>query len=259
MILDDIVQSKKKRLLEHKANIPLEEMIELAQNEKRESISFYQALKKEGLSIIGEFKKASPSLGDIVEQIDLKERINLYNKSVDAISCLTEEDYFKGDVKYLKFIREQTSLPILRKDFMIDPYQFYEAKVIGADAVLLIAAILKEEQLFEFYELSQKLKLDVLIEVHDANEMERVLQLNPKIIGVNNRNLKDFTISLDTTKDLCKMIPEGTAFVSESGILNEADVEELKTYPIDAFLVGRAFMESKNPMQIAKEWKEAFG
>ena len=165
MILDEIVEDKKKRLPGHMARIPETEMRRMAEETKtREADCFYNHLKKPGLSIIGEFKKASPSLGTITSKIDLMERISEYNASVDAISCLTEEDHFHGNVAYLKEIRAKSSLPILRKDFMICEYQFYEAKVIGADAVLLITAILDDAQMHDFYQLARELELDVLVE-----------------------------------------------------------------------------------------------
>ena len=146
MILDVIVEDKKKRLVEHKNTISEEDMKQEALNLKRQSISFYDALRKQGLSIIGEFKKASPSHGKMDNKIDLTERIRQYSESADAISCLTEEDHFNGSTEYLKQIRSLTNLPIIRKDFIIDEYQVYEAKVIGAEAILLIAAILDDKK-----------------------------------------------------------------------------------------------------------------
>ncbi|MCM1258188.1 MAG: indole-3-glycerol phosphate synthase TrpC [Roseburia sp.] len=255
MILDEIVADKKKRLPEHKAKISEQEMRRLAEEEKGAGVSFFQALKKEGISIIGEFKQASPSLGKIDSKIDLTERIDEYSQSVDAISCLTEEDHFLGNAEYLKKIRKMTELPILRKDFMIDTYQFYEAKVIGAQAVLLIAAILDDVMMKDFYQLTGELGMDALVEVHDEKEMERALKLDAKIIGVNNRNLKDFTISLETTKRLSGYMPEEKVFVAESGIVVDDDVKFLKECNVDAFLIGRAFMESENPKELAKRWK----
>ena len=174
---------------------------------------------------------------------------------MDAISCLTEEDHFDGNVDYLKKIRTITELPILRKDFMIDPYQFYEAKTIGADAVLLIAAILDDAQMKDFYQLSKELELDALVEVHDEKELERAMKMDADIIGVNNRNLKDFTISLDTTVRLSKLVPKDKVLVAESGILQDADVELLKECGVDAFLIGRALMEAEHPKEVAKRWK----
>lgn len=255
MILDEIVADKKKRLPGHKAKIPEQEMRRLAEEEKRVGASFSQVLKKQGISIIGEFKQASPSLGKIDSKIDLTERIGEYSQSVDAVSCLTEEDHFLGSAEYLKKIRKMTELPILRKDFMIDPYQFYEAKAIGADAVLLIAAILDDVMMKDFYQLTKELGMDALVEVHEEREMERALKLDAEIIGVNNRNLKDFTINLETTKRLSKYMPEGKIFVAESGIVSDEDVKFLKECSVDAFLIGRAFMESENPKELAQRWK----
>ena len=255
MILDVIVEDKKKRLVEHKAAVSEEEMKQKALQSTRKSVGFAKALKKDGLSVIGEFKKASPSHGAMDIKVDLKERILQYNDSVDAISCLTEEDHFDGNVDYLKKIRTITELPILRKDFMIDPYQFYEAKAIGADAVLLIAAILDDAQMKDFYQLSKELELDALVEVHDEKELERAMKIDADIIGVNNRNLKDFTISLDTTVQLSKLVPEDKVLVAESGILQDADVELLKECGVDAFLIGRALMEAEHPKEVAKRWK----
>ena len=259
MILDQIVEDKKKRLLEHKAKVSEEKMRRFAeQTPTRDADCFYRNLKKPGLSIIGEFKKASPSMGQISQKIDLMERIDIYNASVDAISCLTEEDHFCGNVDYLKQIREKSKLPILRKDFMIEEYQFYEAKAIGADAVLLIAAILDDAQLRDFYQLARELGLDVLVETHDEAEMERALKINPRILGVNNRNLKDFTISLENTRRLRPYVPADKVFVAESGIMGDEDVQFLNSCGVDAFLIGRAFMEAEDPKTVAQHWKQIY-
>jgi indole-3-glycerol phosphate synthase len=235
-----------------------QEMRALAEEKKNVQFAehtFYENLKKPGISIIGEFKKASPSLGSITSKIDLMERIEDYNASVDAISCLTEEDHFHGNVDYLRQIREKSPLPILRKDFMIEEYQFYEAKVIGADAVLLITAILDDVQMHDFYQLARELNLDVLVETHDEKEVERALKIDPRIIGVNNRNLKDFSISLENTKRLRRYVPQDKVFIAESGIMGDADVAFLKEVGVDGFLIGRAFMESENPRALASRWK----
>ncbi len=258
MILDKIVEDKKLRLPGHKAKIGEKEMRRLAEETlhlKREHPSFYQALAKPGISIIGEFKKASPSLGAIQNKINLTDRIQEYNESVDAISCLTEEDHFCGNVEYFKEIRGMSPLPIIRKDFMIDEYQFYEAKVIGADAVLLIAAILDDAQMKDFYDLAQELGMDALVETHDESEMERALKLDARIVGANNRDLRDFSIKLDTTKRLSPMVPKDKIFVAESGIVSDEDVKFLKDLNVDAFLIGRAFMEVENPKKLAQHWK----
>ena len=258
MILDVIVEDKKKRLKEHKTLISEEKMKELALACERKSSSFYEALAKPGLSIIGEFKKASPSMGKIEMTMELTDRIDEYNTSVDAISCLTEEDHFLGNIEYFKEIRKISPLPMIRKDFIIDPYQIYEAKVIGADCILLIAAILSDEQMEEYYKLATKLGMDVLVETHDEEEMQRALKIHPKIIGVNNRNLKDFTISLENTKRLRPMVPEGTVFVSESGVTESKHIVFLKECKVDALLIGGAFMLSEHPKALAAEWKALY-
>ena len=259
MILDQIVEDKKKRLPQHKAQISEAEMRKLAEETvTRKKNCFYENLRKEGLSIIGEFKQASPSLGKITSKINLMDRIEEYNASVDAISCLTEEDHFNGNVSYLKEIRAKSQLPILRKDFMIEEYQFYEAKAIGADAVLLITAILDDVQMHDFYQLARELELDVLVETHDEEEIERAMKINPRIIGVNNRNLKDFSITLETTKRLRPYIPKDKVFVTESGVMGDEDVRFLHECHVDAFLIGRAFMEAENPKALAHKWKEIF-
>ena len=189
-------------------------------------------------------------------KIELTNRIGQYNASVDAISCLTEEDHFLGSVEYFKQIRQISPLPMIRKDFIIDPYQIFEAKVIGADCILLIAAILTDRELKLFYELAYALGMDVLVEVHDEVEMMRAVGLDAKIIGVNNRNLKDFTIDLETTSKLAQMVPEETLLVSESGVTKDEDVAFLKKVGVDALLIGTVFMEATDPEALAKKWKE---
>ena len=197
-------------------------------------------------------------MGKIKMTMELEDRIEEYNSSVDAISCLTEEDHFSGSVEYFKKIRAITPLPMIRKDFIIDPYQIYEAKVIGADCILLIAAILSDEQMKEYYDLATSLGMDVLVETHDEEEMNRALRLQPKIVGVNNRNLKDFTISLDNTKRLRPMVPKETVFVSESGVTEDQHIQFLKECGVDALLIGGAFMLSGEPKELAGKWKKIY-
>lgn len=262
MILDEIVVAKKKRLQVCKSAISEEQMKREALESKRQSISFHDALTKKGLSIIGEFKKASPSHGVMHNKIALEDRIEQYNEAVDAISVLTEEDYFHGGVEYLKKIRKITPLPIIRKDFIIEEYQIYEAKVIGADAILLIAAILDDETFIRLYELAYSLGLDVLCEAHNQEELQRLLAMDVKIVGINNRNLKTFQVSLDTTKELTSQFADkfqnGKVIVSESGVSQDKDVVVLKQSKADALLIGTAFMESENPRKLAREWKEIY-
>lgn len=260
MILDDIVEKKKIRLEAAKKQISFEEMrsLGLAAME-RPVISFYDALAKPGLSIIGEFKQASPSLGRIASKIDLEERIRHYNNAVDAISCLTEEDYFHGNTDYFKYIRGISALPMIRKDFIFDEYQIYEARVIGADAILLIVAILTPQRLKELYALAASLGMDVLVETHDEAEMRVAIDAGASIIGINNRNLKDFSITLETAKRLSAMVPEDRVLISESGVMGTEDVRYLaECSGVDGLLIGRAFMEAENPEKLALSWKQAF-
>ena len=260
MILDVIVEDKLRRLPEQKKKISEEKMKELALSSTRKSYSFYEALRKDGLSIIGEFKKASPSHGTMDNKIDLIERIRQYSESADAISCLTEEDHFNGSTEYLKQIRGMTTLPVIRKDFIIDPYQVYEAKVIGADAILLIAAILDDARFKELYELAYSLGLDVLCEVHDEEEMKRMLALDVKIIGINTRNLKTFAVDLETTKRLAAMVTTdmrraGKVLVSESGVSDIDDIKLLAGSKVDALLIGTVLMEAVRPEELIAEYK----
>ena len=258
MILDVIVEDKLKRLPEHKKRISEEKMKELALSSTRKINSFYEALKKDGLSVIGEFKKASPSHGIMNNKIELVERIRQYSESADAISCLTEEDHFNGSIEYLKQIRQMTDLPIIRKDFIIDPYQVYEAKVIGADAVLLIAAILDDGRFKELYDLAYSLGLDVLCEVHNEEEMQRMLNLDVKIIGINNRNLKTFEVDLDADIVTPEMRKAGKLLVSESGVADTDDIKVLAKSGADALLIGTVLMEAPKPEELISEFKEVY-
>ncbi len=258
MILDEIVASKKVRLIQQKQMISEEKMKEMASRCGRESISFYEALRKDTLSIIGEFKNASPSHGKMNNKISLPDRIKEYNESVDAISCLTEEDYFHGGIEYFKEIRPMTQLPMIRKDFIIDPYQIFEAKIIGADCILLIAAILNDRELKCLFELTYLLGMDALVEVHDEEEMKRAIGLDAPIIGINNRNLKDFSIDLNVTKKLAIMVPEETVLVSESGISTSEDIRFLKLCDVRSVLVGTALMEADHSKLTARAWKQIY-
>lgn len=266
-ILDEIVADKKKRLVIHKKEITEAEMKKMATESVYKCKNFKHQLEKDELSIIGEFKRASPSMGNIDGKIELTDRIAQYNEAVDAISVLTEEDHFHGGVSYLKKIRKMTELPIIRKDFIIDEYQVYEAKVIEADCILLIAAILDNEKMTRLYSLAKSLGLDVMLEVHTEEEMKRGIELGADIIGVNNRNLVDFTIDLEHTKRLGRYMDEmlnevnakkRPVFVSESGVLKDEDILFLKECKVDALLIGRAFMETEDPEGKAKSWKRVY-
>ena len=245
MILDDIVEKRKEQLEREKENFPLEDMKEMALNSKRVSLDFRAALKADGISIISEVKKASPSKGIISEDFRPTEQAKAYEEAgADAISCLTEEHFFKGASKYLADIRPSVNLPILRKDFIFDEYQIYEAKVLGADAVLLIAAILSEEKLLKLSRLAASQGLFCLTEVHNEEELQKVIRCKCDIIGINNRDLKTFHVDLNTTKRLAKLVPYDAVLVSESGMKNGDDIKEVKEYGADAVLIGETLMRS---------------
>jgi len=247
MILDEIIQRKELRL---KNNEYILEKTEFS------SSSFYNQLKKEVLSIIGELKKASPSKGIIDNSFDYLSILELYNESVDGVSVLTEEDYFLGSKEYLVQVKSKTNLPVLRKDFIINKKQILESHYLGADAILLIVSILTDEALKSFYDYAISLNLDVIVEVHDAFEVESALKLNPKIIGINNRNLKNFSIDLGTTRRLKKMIPDNILVISESGIKSKEDIKAIGN--VNGVLIGESFMRSKEKKLLAKELKLAY-
>lgn len=257
MILDNIIEQKKETLKELKKTISISF---LEDNIKHTKIppSFYKTMAKPGLSIIGEVKKASPSKGIIKEDFNPIEIAKEYENCVDAVSVLTEEKFFLGSAKFLKKIHKEISLPLLRKDFIIDPIQIYEARALGASCVLLIAAILDDSQLREFINLSHSLYMDALIEVHDQHELERVLKTNGEIIGINNRNLKDFTIDIQTTINLRKEIPKDKIVISESGIFSKEEIFKLKKSDIHGILVGESFMKSENIKEKAEEFRRAY-
>lgn len=248
MILGEIVEKRKIQLEREKAAADFETVKRAAEKLDRQCISFKSALAKpDRLSVISEVKKASPSKGLIQPNFDPVKIAKEYeNCGADAVSCLTEEHYFQGSSEYFKLIRQAINLPMIRKDFIIDEYQIYEARLMGADAILLIAAVLDDEKLKRFGETARSLGLDILAETHDESELERVLALDFDIIGINNRNLKTFEVTLETTARLAGMIPEGKVIVSESGIRDNADMKTVRSYRADAVLIGETLMRSGN-------------
>ncbi len=206
-----------------------------------------EAAASQWTAIIAEVKKASPSRGVIRADFDPLEIAEIYqNNGATCLSVLTDEHFFMGHLRYLGLIRETVSLPLLRKDFICDPYQIYEARAAGADAVLLIAAMLDVGQLKEFHAVARELHLDVLLEVHDEPEMEMALQTDCSLIGVNNRNLRTFVTDLDTTRRLSGMLPPGRLLVAESGIHNRSDIDRLAADGAKAYLIGESLMREED-------------
>ncbi len=269
MILDEIAAYTRKRIAEEKDRLPLAELKkqvnDIMERERElpdaphrrrmagEKLRFEAAISSPGMSFICEVKKASPSKGVIAEQFPYEQIAIDYEKAgASAISVLTEPGYFKGCNAYLEAIRGCVSIPLLRKDFTVDEYMLYEAKKIGADAVLLICAILSDGQLKEYMELAEELGLSVLTEAHDEREIEAALLAKARIVGVNNRNLKDFTVDINNSVRLREMVPRDILFVSESGMKTREDIERLEKNGTDAVLIGETFMRSADKAAVLR-------
>ena len=257
MILDEIVAKTKVRLEENKKKLPPEELQKQALSMTADTgFPFEKALKAQGLSFICEAKKASPSKGLIAPDFPYVAIAEEYEKAgANAISVLTEPYFFQGSDSYLQQISEHVSIPLLRKDFTIDPYMIYEAKVIGASAILLICAILTDEQLKSYLQLADSLGLSALVEAHDETEVQRALSAGARIIGVNNRNLKDFTVDIQNSIRLRKLIPKEIVFVSESGMKTPEDIKRLRDNETDAVLIGETFMRSPDKKKMLEDLK----
>ena len=263
MILDELANLTRARIEKQMAAYSPEdarrdaELMAVREMEVQEfDYPFEEALGREGLSIISEVKKASPSKGVIAEDFPYLEIATTYEEAgADAISCLTEPDRFRGSDEYLKDIVKKVSIPVLRKDFTVDPYMIYQAKLMGASAVLLIAAILSDEELKSYFDIADRLGLSCLFEAHDAEEVKRCLAAGARIVGVNNRNLKDFTVDITNSVRLREMVPSDIIFVSESGIEKPEDVKILKENGTDAVLIGEMLMRSSDKRSLIAELK----
>ncbi|MFT3952558.1 MAG: indole-3-glycerol phosphate synthase TrpC [Oscillospiraceae bacterium] len=242
MILDDIVTHRLEQLTREKALLSPEAAKRLAAAAPTPR-GFKAALAKDGLSVIAEVKKASPSKGVICAEFDPVRIAHAYEAAgADAVSVLTEEHYFQGDMRYLEAIRGTVSLPLLRKDFIVDAYQIYHARVAGADAVLLICALLDVKTLIEFSAIAHGLGMDCLTEVHDLYELEAAAAADADIIGINNRNLKTFEVNLQTTRVVAENVPDEAILVSESGLRDNTDLRMVRKFGADAVLIGETFM-----------------
>ena len=248
VILDEIVESKKRQLEAEMARVSIQDWKQhLARPGLHRTLDFYGALKNNNnkLSIIGEIKKASPSRGIIKEEFDPAAIARDYaNSDVQAVSVLTEKNFFLGSDDYLVKARQILPIPILRKDFIIDLWQIYQARYLGADAILLIAAILTKEELKKFQITAQILGMQCLVEVHNRDELDMALETGSKIIGINNRNLKTFEVDIRTTEYLINYIPQDKVVVSESGIKTRDDFAYLSNLGVDAVLIGESLMKS---------------
>ena len=249
-ILDELAEYAKQRVEKQKKKLSLDEIKKFALSLPKGDFSFEKALKKDDIAFICECKKASPSKGIIAENFPYLQIAKDYETAgADCISVLTEPKWFLGSDEYLKEIANAVSIPCLRKDFTVDEYMIYQAKLLGASAVLLICSILSESQLKEYIAVCEMLGLSALVEVHDESEIQTALQSGAKIIGVNNRNLKDFSVDTQNSGNLRKLVPNDIIFVSESGVKTSEDVQTLRNIGANAVLIGETLMRAENKSQ----------
>jgi len=256
-ILKKILARKSEEVIERQAKVSLSELRHQAEAADP-ARGFVRALKTKiaqgEAAVIAEIKKASPSKGVMRPDFRPAEIARSYAEGGAAcLSVLTDLDFFQGCEDYLRQARAACALPVIRKDFLIDPYQVYEARAIGADCILLIAAALDDALMADLAKLARELSMDVLVEVHDGAELERALKLDLPLVGINNRNLRTFEVSLQTTLDLLPRIPENRLVVAESGILEPKDVTLMRGHGVHAFLVGEAFMKAEEPGEKLRE------
>jgi indole-3-glycerol phosphate synthase len=252
-IMEQLVDGAREGVRARSVQLPLDQL-EGELGERTDQRPFSEALTRPGLSLIAEFKRRSPSAGEIRAGATVEQMVGAYEAGgAAALSVLTDEPHFGGSLADLRAARAASELPILQKDFVVDPYQLYEAAVNGADAVLLIVAALEDDRLAELYETSKNLDLDCLVEVHDESELERALAVDAGVIGINNRNLDDFTVDIQTTTELITDVPAGATVVAESGISERSTLEELEEKGVDAVLIGEALMRADDPEAKVRE------
>jgi indole-3-glycerol phosphate synthase len=260
-ILDQLAEHARERVAADRERVPLETLKQQCLSgdvPKRIPFAFEAALKKPGLSFICEIKKASPSKGVIAEAFHyLDIALDYAAAGADAISCLTEPKWFLGSDRTFTDVRAAVELPMLRKDFTVNEYQIYQAKLMGADAVLLICAILSADEIRRYFSLCDELGLSALVEAHDATEIETAISAGARIIGVNNRNLKDFSVDTGNSRRLKELVPAGVLFVSESGIQSAEDVRLLRESGVDAALIGEALMRASDKKAMLDRFRGA--
>lgn len=254
MILDTLANFARERVIQLKKNQPLSEIKKIALALPPGDFNFEKVLKSSDIKIIAEIKKASPSKGLISTDFAPVAQATAYEEAgVAAISVLTEPKYFLGSDEYLKAVKKAVSVPVLRKDFTVDAYQLYESKIMGADAILLICALLDVKTLKNYLEICELLGISALVETHDAHEIKMALAAGARIIGVNNRNLGDFTVNINNSVNLRTLVPTDKIFVSESGMKTRADILKLEKAGANAVLIGETLMRSSNIKRIVAE------
>jgi indole-3-glycerol phosphate synthase len=252
-MIEELVEAARAGVERRRAQVPLEDLARRL-GERPEQRPFGEALTRPGLSLVAEFKRRSPSAGQIRDGAEPAELARAYEEGgAAALSVLTDERHFGGSLSDLSEARAACELPILQKDFLIDRYQIYEAAVAGADAILLIVAALDDDDLDTFHAEARELDLDCLIEVHRESELERALTVDADLIGINNRNLDDFSVDVQTTFELITDVPAGKAVVSESGIADRDTLDELERVGVDAVLIGEALMRAEDPAAKVRE------
>ncbi|MGI6123895.1 MAG: indole-3-glycerol phosphate synthase TrpC [Acetivibrionales bacterium] len=247
-ILQTIAEHSRLRVIKDRQYLPLDTLKAICtENSKADGKSFEDALRKPGISFICEVKKASPSKGIISEDFPYLNIAQEYvHAGADCISCLTEPKWFLGSDDIFKEIRDKVSIPMLRKDFVVDEYQIYQARYMGANAVLLICAILDTETVAKYLELCERLGITAIVETHDENEIKKAVAAGARIIGVNNRNLKDFSVNFENCKKLRSHVPDDVIFIAESGIRTADDIEALRKEKVDAVLIGETLMRAQD-------------
>ena len=252
-MIEELAEAARTGVERRRAEVPLEEL-ERRLSDRPEQRPFGEALVRPGLSLIAEFKRRSPSAGEIRAGVDPAEVALAYEEGgAAALSVLTDARHFGGSLEDLRQVRAVCALPVLQKDFIVDPYQLFEAAAAGADAVLLIVAALRQVELSQLYDEARGLDLDAVVEVHGEQELETALTVDADIIGINNRDLADFTVDVQTTFELITDVPAGKTVVSESGISDRGTLEELDRVGVDAVLIGEALMRAEDPAAKVRE------
>ncbi len=260
MILDKIAAATRMRIKNEKKQIPLEKMKQMAlELDRNKDFPFEAAINNGNINFICEVKKASPSKGVIAEDFPYVEIAKDYEQAgAGCISVLTEPDFFQGSNEYLSEIKKNVSIPVLRKDFILEPYQIYQGKVIGADCILLICSLLNQETVGEYIRLCDSLGLSALVEAHDEGEVKAAVNAGARMIGVNNRNLKTFEVDIHNSERLRKLVPEPILFVAESGIKTPEDIHILRKARVNAALIGETLMRSPDKKKVLKELRGSY-